>query len=114
MAVEEARAVRIRLVGRRWKLSFLEDLARTLKEIYGEDTTVRVNSFLVQNARLPILDFDVIYSGDDSKLDEARRAVEDVLRNHGYPLGRLLTVKEVTVRLGPAETAAGEGGQEAA
>ncbi len=113
MAMEEVKAVRIRFVGRRWKVSFLEDLAKTLKELYGEDVNVRINSFLVQNARLPMLDVDVIYSGD-SKVDDVRRAVEDLLRKHGYSLGRLLTVKEVTIRVPATEQMATSGEAEAA
>jgi hypothetical protein len=115
-AEETARAIRIRFVGRRWKLSFLEDLARELKSIFGEDATVRVNAFLVQNARLPLMDLDVIVQDVKVSPDEVRRKVEDVLMKHNYPVGRLLTVKEVTIRLPAAEQAQapsepGEGGQ---
>ena len=53
---------------------------------------------------------DVIYSGD-SKVDDVRRAVEDLLRKHGYALGRLLTVKEVTIRVPAAEQAAAASGE---
>ena len=105
------RAIRIRLIGRRWKLSFMEDLARALRGMYGDDATVRINSFIAQGSRLPILDFDLIPSESGQaedlgeKINEVRRAVEDVLAKHKYPMGRLLSVKEVEVRLGPGEQA---------
>ncbi|BAA79720.1 hypothetical protein APE_0743 [Aeropyrum pernix K1] len=95
--------IRVRLVGRRWRLSFLKALAEKLMEVLGGDTEVRINSFIAQPSRLPITDVD-IFSGSVEKLTDVRRAVEDVLQENNYPLGRLLTVKHVQVSM-----AAGEG-----
>ncbi|MCE4603811.1 MAG: hypothetical protein F7B20_02455 [Aeropyrum sp.] len=94
MSERLATAVRVRLVGRRWKVGFLKDLTASLDSLLGGETLVRINSFIAQPSNLPITDID-IFAEKVGSLSEIRRSVEDVLEKHGYPLGRLLTVKQV-------------------
>jgi len=99
---ETVKAIRVRLVGRRWKAGFLAEFTAKIVEMFGPDMLVRINSFIAQRSGMPITDID-IFSGDESKVKEVRRMVEELLEKHGYPYGRLLTVKIVEVRITAGE-----------
>lgn len=99
---ETVKAIRVRLVGRRWKAGFLADLASRIAEMFGAVMLVRINSFIAQRSGMPITDID-IFSGEEGKIREVRRLVEELLEKHGYPFGRLLTVKIVEVRITAGE-----------
>lgn len=96
------KVIRIRLVGRRWKLGFLVDLTNALAEKFGRDTLTRINSFIAQRSRMPLTDID-IFNADEQVVREVRRIVEEALERHGYPFGRLLTIKIVEVQLESGE-----------
>ncbi len=102
---QQVRVTRIRLVGRRWKAEFLEDISKLIKEIFGSGTLVRLNSFLTPQARFPITDFDVFKEIDESTINKVRYEVEELLEKHGYSRRRLLTVKVVTATVTPREAA---------
>ncbi len=99
MSAQEVKGTRIRMVGRRWKVEFLEDLMELLKLEFGEGTLIRLNSFLTPQRRFPLTDFDVFKEIDASKIEELRKKIEELLERHGYPARRLLTIKIVTLRI---------------
>ncbi len=99
---ETVKAIRVRLVGRRWKAGFIADLASGIINLFGNDMLVRINSFIAQRSGMPITDID-IFSGDEERVKEVRRLVEELLEKHRYPYGRLLTVKIVEVRITAGE-----------
>lgn len=96
MSQDTTSIIRIRLIGRRWTLSFLKDLSQSLIDTLGEDPQVRINSFIAQPSRIPITDVDV-FTNSLERVSKVRRVIEDVLEKHGYPLGRLLTVKRIEI-----------------
>ncbi|MCD6196000.1 MAG: hypothetical protein J7J82_04360 [Staphylothermus sp.] len=100
---QEVKIVRIRLVGRRWKTTFIEELAKTIREFFSEDVRVRLNSFLTPDTRFPITDFDVFKEAPETELEKLKKQVEELLEKHGYSARRLLTVKTVITRMVPEE-----------
>jgi len=95
VAESRVTVTRIRMVGRRWKTEFLEDLMELLKLTFGAETLVRLNSFLTPQRRFPITDFDVFKAADEETIKKLREQIEKLLEEHGYNPRRLLTIKLV-------------------
>ncbi len=105
MAESRVVVTRIRMVGRRWKTEFLEDLMELLKITFGAETLVRLNSFLTPQRRFPITDFDVFKELDDEGIKRLREQIEKLLEEHGYNPRRLLTIKRVETTVTAREAA---------
>lgn len=77
---------RVRLLGRIWRVKFLEDLMKLFGESCGE---VRVNSFVIN---VPITDFDLFA---DVEIEDLKSKVVETLKKHGYSERRLLSIRRV-------------------
>ncbi|AEM39788.1 hypothetical protein Pyrfu_1935 [Pyrolobus fumarii 1A] len=105
MSETRVTVTRIRMVGRRWKADFLEDLMELLKITFGGETLIRLNSFLTPQRRFPITDFDVFKEVDDETIRKLRDEIEKLLEEHGYNPRRLLAIKKVETTITARESA---------